>query len=93
VAAAGGAGVSLHLNQSGAFNHIHTPFPLTGAHTSLPCSACHLNNVFAGTPTTCVACHLRDYNNANNPPHKSERASRRTARCATAARSSTGPAQ
>ena len=33
------------------------PFPLTGAHISVACVKCHVNNVFAGTPTTCASCH------------------------------------
>jgi len=53
---------------SGAgFNH--STFPLTGAHASQACSACHTGGVFAGTPTACVACHQADYNGANDPPH------------------------
>ncbi len=51
------------------FDHSTTSFPLTGAHTSLACTACHINNVFKGTPTTCVGCHLTDYNNTTNPIH------------------------
>ena len=34
-----------------------TPFPLTGAHVGLACTQCHVNNVFAGTPTDCASCH------------------------------------
>jgi cytochrome c1 len=48
-----------------------TKFPLTGAHTTLQCVACHANNVFAGTPTTCGSCHINDYNGTTNPNHKS----------------------
>ncbi len=33
------------------FNHNNTPFPLTGAHVNVDCNQCHINNVFAGTPT------------------------------------------
>ncbi len=36
------------------------PFPLTGAHTTVPCTTCHINNVFAGTPTDCYSCHTTD---------------------------------
>lgn len=58
-------------NWSGAtFNHNNTPFPLTGAHTSVACSKCHVNNVFAGTPTDCYSCHTADYNGTTNPNHK-----------------------
>ncbi len=53
------------------FNHNNTPFPLTGAHTTVPCTSCHINNVFAGTPTDCYSCHKEDFTGTNNPPHKS----------------------
>ncbi len=57
-------------NWSGAaFDHSKTPFPLTGAHVNVACATCHANNVFAGLPTTCVSCHLKDYNGATNPNH------------------------
>jgi hypothetical protein len=45
------------------FNHNNTSFPLTGAHTTVPCATCHTDN-YAGTlPTTCYGCHTQDYNN------------------------------
>ncbi len=58
------------VNWSGAaFDHSKTPFPLTGAHVSVACAACHLNNVFAGLSTDCVSCHLKDYQGAKDPDH------------------------
>ncbi len=36
----------------------HSFYPLIGAHPLLQCESCHANNVYAGTPTTCSACHL-----------------------------------
>ncbi len=58
------------VNWSGAvFDHSKTPFPLTGAHVNVACATCHTNNIFAGLPTTCVSCHLKDYNGATNPNH------------------------
>ena len=33
------------------FNHSSTPFPLTGAHTSVACASCHIGGKYAGTPT------------------------------------------
>ncbi len=39
------------------FDHSKTNFPLTGAHVSVVCSQCHVNNVFKGTPTQCNSCH------------------------------------
>jgi hypothetical protein len=51
------------------FNHNNTPFPLTGAHVTVPCSSCHVGGVFAGTPTDCYSCHKADYNGTTNPNH------------------------
>lgn len=52
------------------FNHnTATTFPLTGAHTTVACSTCHKNNVFAGLSTACVSCHLADFNGTTNPNH------------------------
>jgi hypothetical protein len=52
------------------FNHNNTPFPLTGAHTTVACTSCHINNVFAGTPTDCYSCHKADYLGTTNPNHQ-----------------------
>ncbi len=55
-------------NRTGAgFNH--SSFPLTGAHTSAACSACHPTGIFGGTPQDCFSCHADDYNGAANPNH------------------------
>jgi hypothetical protein len=56
---------------SGAtFDHnAFTGFPLTGAHATVACSSCHVNGQFAGTPSTCVGCHLQDYNGTTDPNH------------------------
>jgi hypothetical protein len=52
------------------FDHLKmTGYALTGAHATLPCTACHLNNVFKGTPAACFSCHATDFTNSNNPPH------------------------
>ena len=51
------------------FNHNNTPFPLTGAHVSVGCNQCHINNVFAGTPTDCYSCHKADFTGTTNPNH------------------------
>jgi hypothetical protein len=53
------------------FNHNNTPFPLTGFHVNVACTLCHVNNVFAGTPTLCSGCHMADYNGTTNPAHAS----------------------
>jgi hypothetical protein len=43
---------------SGAnFDHGQTGFPLNGLHLNVPCTACHSNGVYQGTPTACIACH------------------------------------
>jgi len=56
---------------SGAhFDHSKTPFPLTGAHTTVACALCHVNNNFTSLGTTCVSCHLTDFQKTNNPPHQ-----------------------
>ncbi len=52
-----------------SFNHATTAFPLTGAHLSAPCADCHINNIYAGTPTACVGCHQSDYDGTTNPNH------------------------
>ena len=55
--------------QGAVFDHAGTNFPLTGAHRSVPCASCHVDGVYAGTPTDCVACHQKDYDNTTNPNH------------------------
>ncbi len=52
----------------GVFNHAQF-FQLVGVHATQPCAACHVNNVFAGTPTQCVGCHLSAYQQTTNPNH------------------------
>ena len=39
------------------FDHNRSAFQLTGAHIAVDCAACHVNDVFQGTPSTCVGCH------------------------------------
>ena len=52
------------------FDHLkYTGYALTGAHATLECTACHTNNVFAGTSAQCYTCHTADFANSNNPPH------------------------
>jgi hypothetical protein len=52
-----------------AFNHAALGFPLNGAHASLACSACHLNNQFTKLPTDCASCHSTNYQQTTMPPH------------------------
>ena len=52
------------------FNHnVTTTFALGGVHITQPCAACHVNNVFKGTPRDCFSCHKTDYQNSKSPPH------------------------
>ena len=54
-----------------SFNHNNTGFPLTGAHTSVACASCHVNNNYTTVPTDCFSCHKADYQATNNPNHVS----------------------
>jgi hypothetical protein len=38
-------------------DHSKTAFPLTGKHVDVPCTECHPENAFKGTPVDCSACH------------------------------------
>ena len=53
---------------SATFNHNATIFPLTGAHIAVACTSCHKNG-FGPIPTTCVSCHLANFNATKNPNH------------------------
>jgi hypothetical protein len=39
------------------FDHSKSGFPLTGAHTSLPCTSCHTGGKFTGLSPACSSCH------------------------------------
>lgn len=56
-----------------SFDHAATRFPLTGAHRSATCAACHSDGVYRGKPMACVACHQTDYNGTTNPNHTTAR--------------------
>jgi predicted CXXCH cytochrome family protein len=56
---------------SATFNHSTTGFPLIGAHTTLQCAQCHVNNNYSLTSGACYPCHTADFNGTNNPPHVS----------------------
>ncbi len=43
--------------EQATFDHSRTAFPLTGAHITTPCTSCHSNHIFQGTPTDCASCH------------------------------------
>ncbi|RMG63668.1 MAG: hypothetical protein D6715_10875, partial [Calditrichaeota bacterium] len=51
------------------FDHSQTQFPLTGAHVSLNCVACHASG-YTNTPTDCYSCHQANYNSTTNPNHQ-----------------------
>ncbi|MEI2689330.1 MAG: cytochrome C [Anaerolineae bacterium] len=46
--------------RNATFDHSLSAFPLTGRHTTVECAACHADQTFRGTPTTCFACHAAD---------------------------------
>lgn len=48
---------------AGTFNHSSTGWALTGAHTTTPCSSCHVNNNYslASANTACYGCHQADW--------------------------------
>ena len=54
--------------------HALTRFPLDGAHRTVDCRNCHTsrsegNLVFRGTPTDCISCHQRDFDQTTSPNH------------------------
>ena len=42
------------------FDHNLSTFKLIGKHASVACESCHIDQVFAGTPTDCNSCHQKD---------------------------------
>ncbi len=52
------------------FDHNTSQFPLTGAHVSVTCNACHIGGRFVGTPLACYGCHVNDFNGTTNPNHR-----------------------
>ena len=52
-----------------SIDHSRTRFPLTGAHTALSCSTCHVNGQFATLDTSCVSCHVNQFNATTSPNH------------------------
>ena len=71
--------------QPATFDHSKTTFPLTGAHLSVSCASCHVNNNFTTVPATCVGCHQQIFNTAANPPHSAAGFSTDCATCHTTA--------
>ena len=50
------------------FNH-PASFPLTGGHAGRSCSSCHQGGVYTGLSTSCVSCHMPQYQATTNPNH------------------------
>lgn len=46
--------------QTQIFDHDLASFKLEGNHAEVACADCHQNDILAGTPTDCVACHVED---------------------------------
>jgi hypothetical protein len=69
------------------FDHSATGFPLTGLHVVPPrqCADCHGNNNYNLTVTTCVTCHLKDFQGTANPNHVSLNFSQTCEQCHTTA--------
>ncbi len=53
--------------KQGRFDHL--TFQLLGDHATQVCLACHVNNVYAGTPRVCDGCHRDDFNKTTDPNH------------------------
>lgn len=51
------------------FNH-NAYYPLTGAHSTASCVACHKNGVYQNTPQDCNACHNGAFTSSVNPNHR-----------------------
>ncbi|MCX6078396.1 MAG: cytochrome c3 family protein [Chloroflexi bacterium] len=43
-----------------SFDHNLSAFKLDGEHVKAECVACHVGNVYKGTPTACFSCHEKD---------------------------------
>ena len=51
------------------FNH-NAVFQLEGRHATTTCASCHRNNVYRGTPRSCVGCHQDAYDRTLSPNHR-----------------------
>jgi hypothetical protein len=52
-----------------SFDHDRTRFPTRGIHESVPCSSCHAEGRYRGTPSECLSCHLSQYMGTTAPNH------------------------
>ena len=55
--------------EGATFDH-DSIFPLLGAHASADCAACHVDDVYAGTPSDCISCHAPEYQGTSEPDHQ-----------------------
>jgi hypothetical protein len=52
------------------FNHLQASgYELTGAHASVRCVDCHVNNQYVGLPRNCYGCHQTDFERVTQPSH------------------------
>src|ERR1700730_6388848 len=61
-------------------------FPLLGAHAVVECQQCHKNAAvgnYLGLSTTCLSCHMTDWQKTTNPAHQSAGAEFGLANCTT----------
>ena len=53
-----------------SFDHlVESGFALNGAHSSIQCQECHLDNQLTGLSRECYGCHMNDFNAVHNPDH------------------------
>ncbi|MGZ3840929.1 MAG: hypothetical protein ACXVCA_02495 [Bdellovibrio sp.] len=57
-----------HFWEVTSFRHSLTRFALRGAHRVIECTECHNNGIYKGLNSSCVSCHLGDFQ-ANPAPH------------------------
>ena len=46
--------------EDATFDHSLSGFPLEGKHIDMECEDCHKNDIYEGTSSACVDCHLED---------------------------------
>lgn len=51
------------------FDHGTTRFPLTGAHATMRCTSCHVNDNYTLHYTDCFPCHEHRFTQSLNPNH------------------------
>jgi hypothetical protein len=66
-----------------SFNHAATRLPLTGAHATLACTACHVNNNYTLVYQDCYGCHQTDYAVSTRVNHATNQLSRACESCHT----------